>query len=92
MQRASRIGIQISDQMLNQAIAQIAQNNNMAFEDLPALLAEDGINYGEYRRDMRKQMILEQLKRIDVVLRISVTPREIEACIADLDDNAKARI
>ena len=88
MQRASRIGIQISDQMLNQAIAQIAQNNNMAFEALPALLAEDGINYGEYRRDMRKQMILEQLKRIDVVQRISVTPREIEACIADLDDNA----
>ena len=88
MQRADRIGIQISDQMLNQAIAQIAQTNNMRFEDLPAILAEDGIDYAEYRRDMRKQMILEQLKRIDVVNRISVTPREIESCIADLEDNA----
>lgn len=88
MQRANRIGIQISDQMLNQAIAQIAETNNMRFEDLPAILAQDGIDYGEYRRDMRKQMILEQLKRIDVVNRISVSPREIEACIADLEDNA----
>lgn len=87
-QRADRIGIQISDQMLNQAIAQIAQANNMNFEDLPAILEQDGIDYGEYRRDMRKQMILEQLKRIDVVNRISVSPREIEACIADLEDNA----
>lgn len=87
-QRADRIGIQISDQMLNQAIAQIAQANNMNFEDLPAILQQDGIDYGEYRRDMRKQMVLEQLKRIDVVNRISVSPREIEACIADLEDNA----
>ena len=87
-QRADRIGIQISDQMLNQAIAQIAQANNMNFEDLPAILEQDGIDYGEYRRDMRKQMILEQLKRIDVVNRISVSQREIEACLADLEDNA----
>ena len=90
MQRADRIGIQISDQMLNQAIAQIAQTNNMQFEDLPAILAQDGIDYGEYRRDMRRQMILEQLKRIEVVNRISVSPREIESCVADLEDNAVA--
>jgi len=90
MQRADRIGIQISDQMLNQAIAQIAESNNMRFEDLPAILAQDGIDYAEYRRDMRKQMTLEQLKRIDVVNRISVSPREVEACIADLEDNAVA--
>ena len=88
MQRASRIGIQISDQMLNAAIAEVARSNNIAFEDLPPLLAQDGLNYAEYRRDMRKQMILEQLKRIDVANRISVSPREIENCIADLEDNA----
>jgi len=88
MQRASRIGIQISDQMLNTAIAQIAENAGFKFEDMPTILAQDNVEYGEYRRDMRKQMILEQLKRIDVVNRISVTPREIEQCVADLEDNA----
>jgi peptidyl-prolyl cis-trans isomerase SurA len=88
MQRASRIGIQISDQMLNTAIAQIAENAGFRFEDMPAILAQDNVEYAEYRRDMRRQMILEQLKRIDVVNRISVTPREIEQCVADLEDNA----
>ena len=88
MQRADRIGIQISDQMLNTAIAQIAENAGFRFEDMPTILAQDGVEYGEYRRDMRKQMILEQLKRIDVVNRISVSPREIEQCVADLEDNA----
>ena len=55
---------------------------------MPEVLANDGISYPEYRRDMRKQMILEQLRRIDVIGRISVTPREIEQCLADLEDNA----
>ncbi len=88
LQRADRIGIQISDQMLNETIAQIAQNGGVRFEDMPGILAEDGIDYGEYRRDTRRQMILEQLRRIDVVQRISVSPREIENCIEDLEDNA----
>jgi peptidyl-prolyl cis-trans isomerase SurA len=88
LQRADRIGIQISDQMLNGAIAQIAENAGFKFEEMPDVLAKDGVDYAEYRRDMRKQMIIEQLKRIDVVNRISVSPREIEQCVADLEDNA----
>jgi peptidyl-prolyl cis-trans isomerase SurA len=87
LQRAERVGIQISDQMLNAAIAQVAEDNGISFEQLPELLAQDGVNYGEYRREMRKQLVLDQLRRIDVTSRISVAPREIEQCIADLEDN-----
>jgi len=87
-QRADRVGIQVADQMLNSTIAQIAENAGVKFEDMPAIMAKDGVDYVEYRRDLRKQMILEQLRRIDVVNRISVTPREIEQCVADLEDNA----
>ena len=88
MQRAKRVGIKISDQQLNAAIGEIAQQANVKLDDMPAILAEQGVEYGEYRRDMRRQMILEQLRRIDVVQRISVSPREIQQCIGDLEDNA----
>jgi len=87
MQRAQRIGIQISDQQLNAAIGEIARNAGIQLDDMPAVLAEEGIEYGEYRRDMRRQMIMEQLRRIDVVQRISVSPREIAQCVDDLEDN-----
>jgi len=86
-QRADRIGIQISDQMLNSALAGIAEQNGIRFEDLPATLEAEGIDYGAYRREMRNQLMLEQLRQIDVVRRISVAPREIEMCIADLEGN-----
>ena len=87
LQRADRIGIQISDQMLNTALARISEQNGIDFAALPAMLATEGIDYGQYRREMRTQLILEQLRQIDVVGRISVAPREIEMCIADLEDN-----
>ena len=87
MQRADRIGVEISDQQLNTAISRIAENAGLSFETLPQVLAEDGVEYGEYRRDMRRQMILEQLRQIEVTGRISVSPREIQQCIANIEDN-----
>lgn len=85
LQRADRIGIQISDQMLNQSIGRIAESNGIAFEDMPVLLAKDGVSYATFRRELRDQITLEQLRQIDVGRRIQVSPREIEQCIADLE-------
>jgi len=87
LQRAARIGLQVSDQMLNESISRIAQTNNVAFEDMPGLLAADGVDYAGFRRSLREELTLDQLRRIDVGQRISVSPREIEQCIADLEGN-----
>ena len=48
LQRADRIGLDISDEILNRQIASIAQGNNVAFEDMPRLLAQDGIDYASF--------------------------------------------
>jgi len=83
MQRAERLGVVISDQMLNTAIAQVAAEAGVNFEDMPTLLLEDGILYSDYRSEMR----MDQLRRIEVIRRIAVSQREIDQCLADLDDN-----
>ena len=87
LQRAARIGVFVSDQMVNEAIARIAEQNGVPFEDMPAVLARDGIDYAKFRRDLREEITLEQLRRADVGRRIAVSPREIELCIADIEDN-----
>ena len=87
LQRATRIGLQISDRVLNEAIARIAVANNIRFEDIPEMLAADGIEYTVFRRSLRDELTLDQLRRIDVGQRISVSPREVEQCIADLEGN-----
>jgi peptidyl-prolyl cis-trans isomerase SurA len=90
LQRADRIGLQVSDAMLNNAIESIARQNNASFEDMPRLLAEDGMDYGEFRRALREELTVDNLRRIEVGQSINVSEREIAQCIADLEGNVVA--
>lgn len=89
MQRADRIGLtqQISDQYVNASIQRVADSNGVRFEDLPALLAQDGIDYAEFRENLREELTLNELKGIEVLRNIRVSEREIEQCIIDLETN-----
>lgn len=87
LQRADRIGLQISDQMLNGVLADVAIRMGGTLADLPSMLAAEDVDYQTFRRQMREDVTLEQLRRIDVEQRIEVSPREIEQCIADLETN-----
>lgn len=82
LQRCERVGIQVSDETLNNALANIAQHNNVTIAQLPQMLAAEGIDYQQYRREMRDQIAIEQLRQRDVLARISVTPREIDEYLA----------
>ena len=92
LQRADRIGLrqQISDQVVNQTIARIADQNGVAFSDMPGMLAADGINYAEFRAKMRDDIMVNELKGIEVTRSIRVSEREIEQCLADLEGNMVA--
>ena len=82
LQRAERFGITVGDDVLNQAMAGVAQSNGMTLEQMPAALAAEGIDYAMYRQETRDQMILEQLRQREVISNIVVAPREMELCLA----------
>lgn len=87
LQRAQRIGLQVSDAMLNNSITRIADQNGVRFEDMPALLAKDDVDYADFRRSLRDEITIEQLRRIEVGQSINVSDREIQQCIIDLETN-----
>ena len=76
--------------MLNQSIAAIADQNGVPFEEMPALLARDDLDYATFRRSLREEITISQLRRIEVSQSINVSEREIEQCIADLEGNVVA--
>ena len=86
-QRADQIGLVVSDQMLNESIERMAAQAGIPFDQMPAALAADGIDYADFRRGMRDEITLEQLRRIMVAQNIEVSDREIGQCITDLEDN-----
>jgi peptidyl-prolyl cis-trans isomerase SurA len=82
IQRANKLGIQVSDEMLNGALDDVARRNNIGFAELPQALAEQGIDYRTFRDEIRRQMTLQLLRQRDVIGRINVSPRELEQFMA----------
>jgi peptidyl-prolyl cis-trans isomerase SurA len=78
LQRADRVGINISDETLNVALANVAERNGVSLGELPNLLASEGIDYGVYREELRNQIAAEQLMQRDVMSRINASDREIQ--------------
>jgi peptidyl-prolyl cis-trans isomerase SurA len=87
MQRADRLGIRISEEQLNTALARVAERNNIPFAELPATLASDGIEYAEFREQLRREMTFDALRQRDVLARIAVSEREIERWLEQYEAN-----
>jgi len=82
LQRAERVGVQVSDDMLNSAVADVAKRNKINFADLPQALAAQGIDYRTFRDEIRKEMTIQLLQQRDVIARINVSPRELDQFMA----------
>jgi peptidyl-prolyl cis-trans isomerase SurA len=82
LQRAAKIGLRVNDEALNNALREVAKQNNIEFSRLPDALASEGINYAEYREQMRREMTLSLLRQRDVFARIYVSPRELDQFVA----------
>src|SRR5688500_14395203 len=45
LQRADRIGLKVSDEVLNNALRDVAKRNSIPLDRLPEVLASQGLNY-----------------------------------------------
>ena len=82
MQRAAKLGIKVTDEALNGAIRNVADQNHIPFAQLPDALAKEGIVYSEYREQMRREMTLSLLRNRDVFARMYISPREVDQLLA----------
>lgn len=77
MQLAVRSGIRIDDNRLNQTLTQIAQQNNMTFDQFRTVLNQDG-EYLNFREQIRRDMMINNLQAGTINQRINITRQEIE--------------
>ena len=81
LQFARRAGISVSDDRINQAMADIAERNNITLSELPNVMASQGVSYADFREQVRKEMMAAEVRRRIVDDRIAVSPREVEEFI-----------
>lgn len=82
LQMAARAGIRIDDGNLNQTMQQIAERNNLSLEQFRQALAADGISFEQAREQIRREMILNQVRQRRVGDRIQITDQEVRNFLA----------
>ncbi|HFO2532497.1 TPA: peptidylprolyl isomerase SurA [Yersinia enterocolitica] len=79
LQMGKKMGITISDEQLDKAIADIAAQNRMTPAQMRSRLAADGLNYDTYREQIRKEMLTSEVRNNEVRRRITILPQEVES-------------
>ena len=77
-QLAARSGIQVSDEMLRNSVADIATRNNMSVERFKQELANQGMDYKAFEENLRNEIIINQLRGREIGSRIKVTDAEVD--------------
>ncbi len=78
LQKAQRAGVRISDQELNESMAQIAQGNSLSLQDFRSFLEEQGESYEFVREQVRKEMILSRIQRGLVQSKVYISEQELD--------------
>ncbi|MDJ1653243.1 peptidylprolyl isomerase SurA [Raoultella sp. Ech2A] len=90
LQMGQKMGVKISDDQVDQAIANIAKQNNMTMDQMRSRLAYDGLNFATYRNQIRKEMLISEVRNNEVRRRITVLPQEVESLAKQIGDQNDA--
>ena len=96
MQMADRAGMRISDNELNETMANIAERNGMSLPQFEIQLEAEGVTYNQAREQIRKEMLTSRVQQRQVGNRVRVTDREVENYLESLEarggNNAQYRL
>ena len=78
LQLAARAGARIDDHALNSAVVEIAKKNGMTVAQFQQSLKNEGLSYSDVREQIRREMLIERVRRQQVLQKVHISAREIE--------------
>ncbi|MEE4174244.1 MAG: peptidylprolyl isomerase [Xanthomonadales bacterium] len=85
VQRALRTGIRVSDADIDQAMMNLARQNNITVGQMRQVLEADGENFAEFRRSIGEEIMSERLRQRVVSSMDPVSDTEVEILLASED-------
>ena len=82
LSRAKQQGIQIDDEQLNAILANIARENGITLAQLRQTLEGDGINFFQFREQVRSELIIGRVRTSEVENTIHISAAEVDSFLA----------
>lgn len=90
-QMAKENGIVIDDTMLDRAVARIADQNKLTMQQFRVQLQHEGIDFGAFREDIRREILMQRLREREVDNKVLVSESEVDNYLASQGNGAAAR-
>jgi peptidyl-prolyl cis-trans isomerase SurA len=78
VQRAKNAGLQVSEEELRQALAGIAARNQMSVNEFAEAAAREGIDFGQFREQLRTDLLISKLRQREVDSRVVVSEQDVD--------------
>lgn len=88
LQMAKTAGIRVDDEQLNRVITNLASQNSMTLDQFRKALQNQGISFAKFREDIRKQVIIGQLRKNKVDNQVYVSEQEVDSQLRKLGSQA----
>jgi len=79
--RADSTGVKVSDAEVDQALTNLAAQNKMDLTQLRAAVQQQGMDYDQFRRSVRDELIVQRLRQRVVQSRVQVSDAEIDTLL-----------
>lgn len=83
LQLARTSGIRVDENTIENAVAGVAQQNQLSVEELRRRLVADGIPYAQFRSELRDEILVSRLRQREVDSRVTVTEADIDQFLRD---------
>ncbi|WP_229512903.1 peptidylprolyl isomerase [Massilia sp. AB1] len=82
LQLAKEMGVRVDDRTLDATIARIAEGQKMSLQDLRNQMEKEGLTYGQFREDIRNEIMLQRLREHEVDSKIQISEAEVDTYLA----------
>ena len=83
LQAAREAGLKVDEATVDTAVQSIARQNQFTPEELRRRLKADGIDYGQFRSELRDELLVSRLRQREVESRVSVSEQEIDQFLSE---------
>lgn len=90
LQLAQSSGIKVDDNAIDGAVETVARQNQITVEELRRRLKSDGIDYKQFRSEMRDELMVRRLRQREVEAKVTVSEQEIDQYLRDQEGKSEA--
>ena len=83
LQLARASGIRVDENAIQAALQTVASQNQLSVDELRSRLKADGIDYTQFRSEVRDELLVGRLRQRELESRVTVTEQEIDQFLRD---------